>query len=99
MLQNNYGEGIGIAMKEALNDYGSPNNSIDVLEARQLVYHGDPALSLYAPDLPDYSIRNVEINQQTQLVDSSEIKIKIVTANNTFESVMSVGFIDYRINE
>jgi hypothetical protein len=77
LFQSNYGKGVGIAMMEALAEYGNPNNTLDVIEARQLVFHGDPAFKLYSPSKPDYTIENIELNPLKNNLDSVELSIKI----------------------
>jgi hypothetical protein len=50
-----YGKSIGEIIKHTHKTYQDPNNNFNRSQCRQMLFHGDPALKLYAPDKPDYT--------------------------------------------
>ena len=70
LFNNRYGKGVGSAMQYASEHFGNPNSPMDILEARQLVYHGDPALNIYSPNKPDFTIEQVLISSNSINTDS-----------------------------
>lgn len=97
MFQNNYGQGIGVAMMESLKDYGNPNNSLDVIEARQLVYHGDPAFKLYSPDKPDFKITNAQINNLSSL-DSNLLNLTVINTGKAISDSIDIEVAIFNID-
>ena len=56
LYNDNYGASIGEVIATTINEYQSPSNNFNRSQCRQMTYHGDPAIKLYAPDKPDYQI-------------------------------------------
>lgn len=54
IFYNHYGESIGINKKETIRQYQQPGNDYNRNQCRQLIYLGDPAITLYSPEKPDY---------------------------------------------
>jgi hypothetical protein len=77
LFNTTYGQGIGQALKTASENYGSIQQPISILESRQLVYHGDPALDIFTPEKPDYFVSKGKINQHISASDSIEIVLDI----------------------
>ncbi len=77
IFQRNYGGTIGESMKDALNYYGNSNNNLDIMEARQLFYQGDPTLRLFSPNLPDYTVQNISLITTHSISDSIELNAQI----------------------
>lgn len=56
LYYDNYGESVGHLMQTTIEEFQKPNNHYNRSQCRQMTYHGDPAIKLYAPELPDYEI-------------------------------------------
>lgn len=67
-----YGKPIGSALKSYL-DENEENLSIAVRTLiQQITYHGDPAISFYTSESPDYLVDLSSINQSTPVITSSD---------------------------
>ncbi len=69
-----YGESIGKVMAATMEKYQQPTNDYNRSQCRQTLYHGDPAIRLYAPEKPDFQI------------DESGLKIYPENANAEMDS-------------
>ena len=66
LFQDNYGESIASAIKAASKTFGNIDRPLDVIQSRQLVYHGDPAFSLKSPNLSDFKFSQVSVGNATR---------------------------------
>ncbi|PCJ67579.1 MAG: hypothetical protein COA58_00140 [Bacteroidetes bacterium] len=58
-----YGKTIGEIIQITIREYQRPEDNFNRSQCRQMTYHGDPAIRLYAPLAPDYVI-----NDQIEIV-------------------------------
>ncbi|MBR9860847.1 hypothetical protein GYB22_08890 [bacterium] len=58
LYRDMYGEPIGKVIQNTIDEYQLPNNNFNRAQCRQMLFHGDPAVRLYAPDKPDYEVQN-----------------------------------------
>lgn len=91
LFNTTYGQGIGQAMKKASENYGSPSQPFAVLEARQLVYHGDPVLDIFTPEKPDYFVSSGKINEHIAASDSIEIVLDIKNLGINNPTLLTIG--------
>lgn len=70
LFQRKYGEGVGSALKDALDFYNYPSNILSTLQARQLNYLGDPALVVTPINKPDYTPIKVASNYDYSLEEN-----------------------------
>lgn len=56
LYHDNYGESVGHLMQQTILEFQKPNNHYNRSQCRQMTYHGDPAITLFAPDKPDYEV-------------------------------------------
>lgn len=49
-----YGATIGEMIAQTTDEFQNANNNFNRAQCRQMSLHGDPAIRLYSPDLPDY---------------------------------------------
>jgi hypothetical protein len=91
LFKTTYGQGIGQALKKASENYGSIYQPVSILEARQLVYHGDPALDIFAPKKPDYFVSRGEINEHISASDSIEIVLDIKNLGISTSAFLTVN--------
>lgn len=90
LFQDNYGESIASAIRAASKSYGNVNQPLDVIQSRQLVYHGDPAFSLKAPNRPDYEFSQVTA-ENTTLGDSLSILAQITNIGKAKNTLLEVN--------
>tara|TARA_B110000238_G_scaffold116474_1_gene126425 strand:- start:4002 stop:8951 length:4950 start_codon:yes stop_codon:yes gene_type:complete len=91
LFNTTYGEGIGQAMKKASENYGSPSQPISILEARQLIYHGDPVLDIFTPEKPDYFVSSGKINEHIAASDSIEIVLDVKNLGISDASLLTIS--------
>lgn len=76
-----YGEPIGDLLKYMIKRTQSGNAGLARIHSRQLLLQGDPAITLYSPDQPEYQIRKenitLEPNIVSALADSFILRIKV----------------------
>ncbi len=60
-FQTNYGKSIGEITKATLTNFVNPNDTLNLLHARQFIYQGDPSYRLYSPASADYSTYNYSL--------------------------------------
>jgi len=51
---NFIGKSVGEVIQETIRRYGNPNDEIEITVTQQMLYQGDPAISITAPPQPDY---------------------------------------------
>ncbi len=77
----NYGEPVGDLLKYMIARTQSSGSNFSKSHSRQLLYQGDPAIKLYAPNKPEYQItvQNVTLEPSivSSLADSFILRIKI----------------------
>jgi len=75
-----YGEPIGNLLKYTIKRTQSPNG-LNKIHSRQLLLQGDPAITLYSPDQPEYQIRAENVTLEPSIVsalaDSFILRIKV----------------------
>ncbi|MFT5724515.1 MAG: hypothetical protein ACI9JN_001634 [Bacteroidia bacterium] len=90
LLQKNYGESIGKSIKATISRYQNVNDPLNVINCRQLVYQGDPALKLHAPKNSDIIVRNPLVSNKFSAVSDVVIDFDLVNLGKT--SADSVTF-------
>ena len=91
LLQNQYGASIGSSIKTTLDRYQNPNDNLNVINCRQLVYQGDPALKIHTPIDPDITVKNPAVSNRFSAVNDIVIDYDIVNLGRTTKD--SVGII------
>jgi hypothetical protein len=91
LFKTTYGQGIGQALKKASENYGSIYQPVSILEARQLAYHGDPALDIFAPEKPDYFVSSGKINEHISASDSIEIVLDIKNLGISTSALLTIS--------
>lgn len=90
LFRDNYGQGVGEAMKATVSEIITTDFDRKSV-CMNMTLHGDPALVMNMPELPDYSITNANIffdpADVTTQIDSFEIKVAVTNlGKNTGES-------------
>ncbi|MEO9022778.1 MAG: C25 family cysteine peptidase [Ginsengibacter sp.] len=82
----NYGNSIGNDMKNAIQNLGGSNQSLDYftrIHLEELALHGDPAITLYPHAKPDYVIEDqgIVINPAFISVSENSFNLKVTSYN------------------
>ncbi|MFY0642950.1 MAG: hypothetical protein JXR19_00630 [Bacteroidia bacterium] len=101
LYHDNYGESIGHLIQQTLLDYQNPVNNYNRSQCRQMTYHGDPAIKLFAPDKPDYEIVgpvNVTPSDVTAESDSFALNFSIFNHGKSFKSDTPNVYVEVKYN-
>lgn len=90
LFQRRYGESVGEALVDALNFYGNPNRPIDILQARQFVYLGDPALRITPLDRPDYLVESISVDKN-YTIDSISLSVNVKNIGKVFRDSLTLN--------
>ncbi len=90
LLQKSFGESIGTAIKNTIKEYQLPNDNINVMNSRQLVYHGDPALKIHIPANPDITIKQGRINTDFSVIDDISLSLDVYNLGITTSQPTSI---------
>jgi len=90
MLQKQYGGTLGSAVRSTLQRYQNPNVYLNVINCRQLLYQGDPAIKLHYPEKPDVYATNGRINNNFSAVDDILLDIDIFNIGKTLQDSVEV---------
>lgn len=80
LYHDNYGESVGKLIQQTTMEFQNPVNHYNRAQCRQMTYHGDPAIKLFAPDKPDYEtvgVINVTPEEVTAESDSFGLVLDI----------------------
>ncbi len=56
LYNTHYGKSIGEIISITTDGYQNPDDNFNRVQCRQMTFHGDPALKLFAPEKPDYQV-------------------------------------------
>lgn len=83
LTQTHYGEGIGVAMKEAIKTVQV--NSYDLLKdaCLEMTLHGDPSIDVNSHSLPDYALSVSQVYTSPSLItsDLDSFNLKVIVSN------------------
>ena len=75
--------------KAASKTFGNIDRPLDVIQSRQLVYHGDPAFSLKSPNFPDFKFSQLSVGNATR-GDSLSILAQINNIGKAVSKTLSI---------
>ncbi len=79
---NMYGKSISDGIKNGLRTYQVPNDRLNVAHTRQYIYIGDPLISFYARENPDFAIDNTSIFYDNSKINAvNDLEIQLVVRN------------------
>lgn len=58
LYNTEYGKTLGEIIQKTTREYQRPSDDFNRSQCRQMMYHGDPAIRLYAPENPDYYVNS-----------------------------------------
>jgi len=80
-FKNSYGMSVGEIMKNTIKNTQSASSFLTQSHSRQLLYQGDPAITFFAPNKPEYQITAQHVTLEPSIVsalaDSFILRIKI----------------------
>lgn len=80
-FSDGYGESISSGFKKGLKAYQRVGNALNEAHTRQYIFVGDPAITFYSPDKPDYETKNAFLyattNNQNASLATLSLKLKI----------------------
>lgn len=77
-----YGQTIGEIHKETIKKFINPNDSLSILHARQYFYQGDPSVTFYSPEKPDYNVNsNSLFTTPKAFVNNDSIEFACIITN------------------
>jgi len=83
LTQTHYGEGIGVAMKEAIKTVQV--NSYDLLKdaCLEMTLHGDPSIDVNTHQFPDYAISSANVYTAPSIIttDLDSFNVKVIVSN------------------
>jgi hypothetical protein len=82
-FKTNYGKSVAQNLASSIRAYGNENDALNKIHAEQYIYLGDPSLSFYSPNKPDYEIKNQDISVSGPNVtaNSSSFGLKLIVKN------------------
>ena len=88
LLQANYGKSVGSSIKKTISTYQDPSDALNVINARQLLFQGDPALKIHSPKNSDPTISKAWVSTNFSAI--SDIELPFVLENHGKTSIDSV---------
>nr|WP_294895788.1 C25 family cysteine peptidase [uncultured Pedobacter sp.] len=80
----NYGKSVAQNLATSIRTYQNPNDALNKIHCQQFIYLGDPSLSFYSPDKPDYEIKpeDISLTNQNVTANSPNFDLQIIVRNN-----------------
>lgn len=82
-FNSNYGRSIAQNLRQTIKTYQNPGDALNLTHSRQFIWQGDPALKFYAPEKPDYYVRNTDffIYPKSTSAASDSFAVAIILKN------------------
>jgi hypothetical protein len=94
-FKNNYGKSVAQNISTSIRAYQNQNDALNTIHCQQYMYLGDPSVSFYSPDKPDYEIKpnSVSILESNINANSASFNLSIIVNNNgkAIKSPIKVG--------
>lgn len=80
----NYGKSVAKNLSSSIRSYQNQNDPLNKIHCQQFIFLGDPSLTFYAPDKPDYEIKpsDVSILENNVTANSPSFKLALIIKNN-----------------
>ncbi|MCJ0743795.1 putative type IX secretion system sortase PorU2 [Pedobacter montanisoli] len=81
---SNYGKSVAKNLLNASKAYQNPNDEYNRAHLRQYIFIGDPTITFYAPQKPDYEITNKSIGLEGNNINANNnsLKLFVIVKNN-----------------
>lgn len=81
-FKNMYGKSISDGIKNGLRSYQVPSDRLNTAHTRQYIYIGDPLISFYKTENPDYTINNSDISYDNSSVNAvKDLELQVIIKN------------------
>jgi hypothetical protein len=82
-FKNNYGKSVAQNISTSIRAFQNQNDALNKIHCQQYIYIGDPSVSFYSPDKPDYEIssNSISILEQNINANSANFNLAIVVKN------------------
>ena len=82
-FKNNYGKSVAQNISTSIRSYQNQNDALNKIHSQQYIYVGDPSVSFYSPDKPDYEItsKDISILESNVNANSSNFNLSIIIKN------------------
>ena len=74
---NNYGSSVAKNMQKSTRSFVNINDNLNKAHTRQYIYLGDPTISFYSPDKPDYEVTNQSIGLVGDNINASNTSLRL----------------------
>lgn len=83
IFKTNYGKSAALNISNTIRTFQNPSDALNAAHARQYIYLGDPSISFYAPQKPDYYIskQDIILDAPNLTASSKTIPLKIIVRN------------------
>lgn len=91
-FKTNYGKSIAKNISSSIRTYQNQNDALNKIHCQQYIYLGDPSLTFYAPDKPDYEIKSndVSILESNVTANTSSFNLSLIVRNSGKATLNSV---------
>ncbi|MBN4065974.1 hypothetical protein JYT51_01420, partial [Candidatus Amoebophilus asiaticus] len=94
----NYGKGIGYCIQQTIKENEQQNTSVFTnITSKQMTYHGDPALVIYAHSKPDYVVSDTSIIVNPEILtsdlDSFDVNIVVINIGKAIDTTLRVELV------
>ncbi|MFC5283379.1 C25 family cysteine peptidase [Pedobacter alpinus] len=83
-FKTNYGKSVASNISRSIRTYQNQNDALNKIHCQQYIYLGDPSLSFYAPEKPDYQITSsdVSILESNVTANTSSFNLSLIVRNS-----------------
>lgn len=82
-FKTNYGKSVASNISSSIRTYQNQNDALNKIHCQQYIYLGDPSISFYAPDKPDYEIKSNDISilESNVTANSASFNLSLIVKN------------------
>ena len=82
-FKSNYGKSVAQNISTSIRAYQNQNDALNKIHCQQYMFIGDPSISFYSPDKPDYEItdKDISILENNVNANSSNFNLSIIIKN------------------
>lgn len=93
-VQRNYGQPVGVHLQNAMRSFQGIGGEYTKIHIQQAIFQGDPAMRLFSPPKPDFSISSSDVyldpDPANALMDSISLKILINNAGRSTDDSINI---------
>jgi len=93
-IQKNYGQPVGVHLQNAMRSFQGIGGEYARIHIQQAIFQGDPAMKLFSPPKPDFSISSSDVyldpDPANALMDSISLKILINNAGRSTDDSINI---------